>query len=91
MRNASLTFYNVHVSIFKKKIFFLRFATHLDLLLGFRVEWESVSSSNVLVSSDAEDDANDASLTGCTNMTHAHIDELAEYLALPQIENNGEW
>ena len=52
---------------------------------------ESVSSSNVLASSDAEDDAGDASLTGCTNMTNAHIDELAEYLALPQIENNGEW
>ena len=52
---------------------------------------ESVSSSNVLASSDAEDDADEVSLTGCTNMTNAHIDELTEYLALPQIENNGEW
>ena len=51
---------------------------------------ESVSSSNVFASSDAEDDADEVSLTGCTNMTNAHIDELTEYLALPQIENNGE-
>ena len=52
---------------------------------------ESVSSSNVLASSDAEDDADDSVLTGCTNNLGAHNDELDEYLALPQIENNGEW
>ena len=40
---------------------------------------ESVSSSNVLASSDAEDDADDSVLTGCTNNLGAHNDELAEY------------
>jgi len=56
---------------------------------------ESVSSSSVLASSDAEDDAGDSVLTGCTNNLGAHNDELDEYLALPQIENTtesaGEW
>ena len=52
---------------------------------------ESVSSSNVLASSDVEDDANDSVLTGCTNNIGAHNDERDEYLALPQIENNREW
>ena len=56
---------------------------------------ESVSSSNVLASSDTEDDADDSVLTGCTNNLGAHNDELDEYLALPQIENTtesgGEW
>ena len=51
---------------------------------------ESVSSSNVLASSDAEDDADDSVLTGCTNNLGAHNDELDEYLALPQIENTTE-
>ena len=46
---------------------------------------ESVSSSNVLASSDAEDDADDSLLTSCTNNPGAHKDELDEYLALPQI------
>jgi hypothetical protein len=40
---------------------------------------ESVSSSNVLASSDAEDDADDSLLTGCTNNPGAHKDELDEY------------
>ena len=40
---------------------------------------ESVSYSNVLASSDAEDDADDSVLTGCTNNLGAHNDELAEY------------
>ena len=55
---------------------------------------ESVSSSNLLVGSDAEDDADDSSLTGCTNMPdgNAQKDEFDEYLTLPQIENiNGKW
>ena len=51
---------------------------------------ESVSSSNVLASSDAEDDADDSVLTGCTNNLGARDDELDEYLALPQIDNQGE-
>ena len=51
---------------------------------------ESVSSSNVLANSEAEDDADDSLLTGCTNNPGAHKDELDEYLALPQVENNGE-
>jgi len=40
-----------------------------------------------------EDDADDSLLTSCTNNPGAHKDELDEYLALPQIENNGhgEW
>merc|ERR1712046_118337 len=46
---------------------------------------ESVSSSNVLASSDVEDDVNDAVLTGCTNNIGAHNNELDEYLALPHI------
>ena len=43
---------------------------------------ESVSSSNVLASSDVEDDVNDSVLTGCTNILGAHNenDELDEYL-----------
>ena len=57
---------------------------------------ESVSSSNLLAESDAEDDADDSSLTDCTNMPNgnAQKDELDEYLTLPQIENingNGGW
>ena len=40
---------------------------------------ESVSSSDVLASSDAEDDADDSLLTGCTNNPGAHKDELDEY------------
>ena len=52
---------------------------------------ESVSSFNVLASSDAEDDADDSLLTCCTNNPGAHKDELDEYLALPQIENSGDW
>ena len=54
----------------------------------------SVSSSNLLVGSDAEDDADDSLVIahcGCTNNPGAHKDELDEYLALPQIENNGDW
>ena len=51
---------------------------------------ESVSSSNVVASSDAEDDAGDSLLTSFTNNLDAHKDELDEYLALPHIENNGE-
>ena len=51
---------------------------------------ETVSSSNVLASSDTEDDADDSVLTGCTNNLGAHNDELDEYLALPQIENTPE-
>ena len=51
---------------------------------------ETVASSNVLASSDAEDEADDSVLTGCTNNRGAHNDELDEYLALPQIENTTE-
>ena len=51
---------------------------------------ESVSSSNVLVGSDTEDDADDSLLTGCTRNRGAHKDELEEYLALPQIVRTGE-
>ena len=51
---------------------------------------ESVSSSNVRASSDAEDDTDDSVLTGCTNNLGAHNDELDENLTLHQIENNGE-
>ena len=51
---------------------------------------ETVSSCNVLASSDAEDEADDSVLTGCTNNRGAHNDELDEYLALPQIENTTE-
>ena len=40
---------------------------------------ESVSSSNVLANSEAEDDADDSLLTGCTNNPGAHKDELDEY------------
>ena len=53
---------------------------------------ESVSFSNLLAGSDAEDDAdNDSSLTGCTNMPNgnARKDELDENLTMPQIENKG--
>ncbi len=52
---------------------------------------ESISSSKLLAGSDAEDDADDSSLTGCTNMPdgNAQKDELDEYLTLLQIENNG--
>ena len=55
---------------------------------------ESVSSSNVLASSDAEDDADDSLVIAhcdCTNNPGAHKDELDEYLALPQIDENGDW
>ena len=51
---------------------------------------ESVSSSNVRASSDAEDDTDDSVLTGCTNNLGAHNDELDENLTLHQIENSGE-
>ena len=51
---------------------------------------ESVLSSNLLAGSDAENDADDSSLTSYTNMPNAHKEELDEYLTLPQIENNGE-
>ena len=51
---------------------------------------ESVSFSNLLAGSDAENDADDSSLTSYTNMPNAHKEELDEYLTLPQIENNGE-
>ena len=51
---------------------------------------ESVSSSNVLVGSDTEDDADDSLLTGCTRNRGAHKDEREEYLALPQIVRTGE-
>ena len=51
---------------------------------------ESISSSNVLASSDAQDDADDSVLTGCTGNPGAHKDEPKEYLALPQIEDDGE-
>jgi hypothetical protein len=40
---------------------------------------ETVASSNFLASSDAEDDADDSVLTGCTNNLGAHNDELDEY------------
>ena len=52
---------------------------------------ESVSSSNVLAGSDAEDDADDALLTGCTSNLGARKDELEEYLALPQIVKTMCW